>query len=311
MASLINQRYYVTPGEGGKMYVLRVKGLKRYFSGNYPYDHLVKVLGTNLEEAKKKAEEYLGNNDFEVNSAPLKEITRKAKDPDKEWKWQFGQYKDQDIRYMDWDNQRVQSYATWFWNANKTQRKEKDEEFFKKIQEILLDKGLIVDYNGELMTKKDYDWKKKQEAWKEEQAKAAEISDFIGNKGDKIRRKIKLVFTRHTGETQWGPFIITKFVDEEGNSLMLKGPNPPFRDKEEFHDCVFTIKDYSEYKGEKSTVITRIKDLDKPKEEEPETSQEEMNTNTEDQYSDRHDYSQEDYSRPDPMDESFYPRLTK
>lgn len=308
MPGIINQRYYIAPGENGKMYVLRVKGMKGYYSGNYPYDRLVQVLGTDIEEAKKKAEQILGNTNFEVNNAPLKEITRKAKDPDKAWKWQFGQYKGQDIRHMDWDNQRVQSYATWFWNSNKAGRKEKDEDFFQKLQPILLEKGLIVDYNGELLTKKDYDWKKKREVWQEEQKKAAEKSDFFGNKGDKIRRKIKLVFTRHVGETQWGTFNVTKFVDEEDNSFILKGPYPPFTDKEEFHDCVFKIKDYSEFKGEKSTVITRIKDLEKPKEEEPETSQEEMNTNTEDQYSDRHDqdYSQEDYAN-----ESYYPRLTK
>ena len=38
------------------MYVLRVKGVKGYFSGTYPYDRLVKVLGTNIEEAKKTIE---------------------------------------------------------------------------------------------------------------------------------------------------------------------------------------------------------------------------------------------------------------
>jgi hypothetical protein len=305
MPSVINQRYYIAPGANGKMYVLRVKGTKRYYSGNYPYDRLVQVLGTNIEEAKKKAEQILGNTNFEVNDAPLTEITRKAKDPDKAWKWQFGQYKGQDIRHMDWDNERVKSYSTWFWNSNKLQRKEKDEDFFQKIQTILLEKGLIMDYNGELLTKKDYDWKKKREAWQEEQKKAAEKSDFVGNKGDKIRRKIKWIFTTHAGETQWGSFYITKFVDEEENSFVLKGPYPPFKDKDVFHDCVFTIKDYSEFRGEKSTVITRIKDLEKPKEEEPETSQEEMNTNTEDQY-----YNPEQEARA-AANESYYPRLTK
>lgn len=310
MATIINQRYYIAPGTGGKMYVLRVKGSKRYYSGTYPYDRLVQVLGTDLEEAKKKAEQILGNTNFEVNDAPLKEIKRGEKDPDKNWKWQFGQYKDQDIRHMDWDNERVKSYAVWFWNANKTQRKDKDEAFFQNLQPILLEKGLIVDYNGELMTKKDYDWKKKREGWAEEHKKAAEKSDYIGNKGDKIRRKIKWVFTIQGGDTKWGALWITKFVDEEGNTLMLKGAYPPFQDKENFHDCIFTIKYYSDYKGEKSTVITRIKDLDKPKEV-PETTPEEHNINTEDQYTDRNDYSQEEYSRPDPMDESYYPRLTK
>ncbi len=308
MPGIINQRYYIAPGTGGKMYVLRVKGTKSYFSGNYPYDRLVQVLGTDLEEAKKKAEQILGNTNFEVNSAPLKDITRKGKDPDKAWKWQFGQYKGQDIRHMDWDNERVKSYSTWFWNANKKQRKEKDEEFFQKIQTILLEKGLIIEYKGELLTKRDYDYAKKKESWGEERAAAAAKSDFVGNKGDKIRRKLKWKFTTRAGDTQWGAFYVTKFVDEDENSFVLKGAFPPFQDKEIFHDCVFTIKDYNEYKGEKSTVITRIKDLEKPKVEEPETSQEEMNINTEDQYSDRHDqdYSQEDYAN-----ESFYPRLTK
>jgi hypothetical protein len=309
MPGISNQKYYIAPGASGKMYVLRVKGMKSYFSGNYPFDRLIKVLGTDLEEAKKKAEEHLGNTNFEVNSAPLKEITRKAKDPDKAWKWPFGQYKGQDVRYMDWDNDRVKSYSTWFWNANKTQRKEKDEEFFQKIQTILLEKGLILDYNGQLMTKKDYDYAKKKEVWAEEQKKVAEKSDFYGNKGDKIRKKIKLIFTRHVGETQWGTFNISKFVDEEDNTFTLKGPHPPFQDKEEFHDCVFTIKDYSEFRGEKQTIITRMKDLN-PKPEEPETSQEEMNTKTEDQYSDRHDqdYPKEDYAF---ANESFYPRLNE
>jgi hypothetical protein len=205
---------------------------------------------------------------------------------------------------MDWDNERVQSYSSWVWNSNKINRKEKDEDFFQKIQTILLEKGLILEYNGELMTKKDYDWKKKKEVWQEEQRKAGEKSDYVGNKGDKIRRKIKWVFTSNPMETHWGPYYVTKFIDEEGNTLTLKGSYPPFQDKEIFHDCIFTIKDYSEFRGEKQTIITRIKDLT-PKEEEPETSQEEYNTNTEDQYSDRHDYSQEDYAN-----ESFYPRLT-
>ena len=307
--SIINQKYYITPGTNGKMYVLRVKGMRGYFSGNYPYDRLVKVLGTDIEEAKKKAEEYLGNSNFEVNAAPLKEIIRGKKDPDKAWKWQFGQFKGQDIREQNWDDTKVQSYATWFWNANKTQRKEKDEAFFQKIQPILLEKGLIVDDGGTLITKKDYDYKKKKEAWKAEAAKQAEKSDYLGNKGDKMRRKLKLVFTTHAGETKWGSFYVTKFIDEDGNTLTLKGPFPPFKDKEVFHDCIFTIKDYSDFRGEKQTIITRMKALDLSPDK-PETSPEEANTKTEDFYDDRtnNDYSQEDYAEP-PANESFYPRL--
>lgn len=293
--SIINQKYYITPGTNGKMYVLRVKGIRGYFSGNYPYDRLVKVLGTDIEEAKKKAEEYLGNSDFEVNAAPLKEIIRGKKDPDKAWKWQFGQFKGQDIRQQNWDDAKVQSYATWFWNANKTQRKEKDEEFFQKIQTILLEKSLIIEYKGQFLSKKDYDYTKKKEGWAEEQKKAAEKSDFFGNKGDKIRRKIKLIFTRRVGDTQWGDFNVSKFVDEEDNTFTLKGPHPPFEDKEEFHDCVFTIKDYNEFRGEKQTIITRMKDL-KPKLPEPEQDL-------------RDDESKTFYDEGD-KNESFYPRIT-
>jgi len=304
MSRIVKEKYYVAPGTGGKMYVLRHSGVRGYFSGNYPFDRLVQVLGTDLEEAKRKAEEILGHKNFEVNEAPLNPIKRGQKDPDKDFKWQFGQYRGQDIRHMDWDNERVRSYSVWFWGANKTKRKDKDEAFFQNLQPILLEKGLIVDYNGELMTKKDYDWKKKREVWAEEHKKAAEKSDYFGNKGDKVRRKIKFVFTRVVGDTKWGSFSVTKFVDEEGNIFMLKGPYPPFQDKENFHDCVFKIKDYSDYKGEKSTVITRIKDLDAPKEaEEPETSPEQMNINTEDQYNSEMEANAA-------VNEFFYPRLT-
>jgi len=302
MSRIIKEKYYIAPGTGGKMYVLRHSGVRGYFSGNYPFDRLVQVLGTDLEEAKKKAEEILGHKNFEVNEAPLNPIKRGQKDPDKNFKWQFGQYKGQDIRYMDWDNERVQSYSVWFWNSNKAGRKEKDEAFFQNLQPILLEKGLIIDYKGELMTKKDYEWKKKRENWEEERAKAAEKSDFVGNKGDKIRRALKWVFTIHGGESQWGSIWITKFIDEDENTFMLKGPYPPFKDdKENFHDCVFTIKNYNEFKGEKQTIITRMKDLT-PKKEEPETLQE-----PEDKipYRPEQDYSQEDYAN-----ESFYPRLT-
>ena len=309
MPGISDQKYYITPGANGKMYVLRVKGVKGYFSGTYPYDRLVKVLGTNIEEAKKKAEEHLGNTDFHVNDAPLTAITRKAKDPDKAWKWKYGQYKGQDIRSMDWENPRIQGYASWWWNANKTQRKEKDEDFFQKLQPILVEKGVIIEDNGELLTKKDYDYKKKKEAWKAQAAEQGAKSDYLGNKGDKMRRNLKLVFTTEAGQTAWGTFYITKFVDEEENTLALKGPYPPFTEKNVFHDCVFTIKDYSDFRGEKQTVITRMKDLT-PKSEEPKTSPEETNTKTEDFYDDRtnNDYSQEDYAEP-PANESFYPRL--
>jgi hypothetical protein len=143
--------------------------------------------------------------------------------------------------------------------------------------------------------------KRKERHGKEERSKSAEKSDFVGNKGDKIRRSLKWVFTIRGGESNWGSIWITKFVDEDDNVFMLKGPYPPFKDdKENFHDCVFTIKYYNEFKGEKQTIITRMKDLT-PKEE-TETSPKENNTNTE-------DYDSEMEARA-AANESFYPRLT-
>ena len=106
---------------------------------------------------------------------------------------------------------------------------------------------------------------------------------------------VKLIFTRRVGDTQWGDFNVSKFVDEEDNTFTLKGPHPPFEDKEEFHDCVFTIKDYNEFRGEKQTIITRMKDL-KPKLPEPEQDL-------------RDDESKTFYDEGD-KNESFYPRIT-
>ena len=43
MSRIIKEKYYIAPGTGGKMYVLRHSGVRGYFSGNYPFDRLVQV----------------------------------------------------------------------------------------------------------------------------------------------------------------------------------------------------------------------------------------------------------------------------
>lgn len=87
-------------------------------------------------------------------------------------------------------------------------------------------------------------------------------SEYVGNIGDKITATVMLVgiykykthFTYY-GETNY----IYKFVDENGNTLVWK--TAAWQDVEEgkTYSIKGTIKEHSEYKGDKQTTLTRCK----------------------------------------------------
>jgi len=99
------------------------------------------------------------------------------------------------------------------------------------------------------------------------------ISEYVGNVGDKITVDVTIKriadFETHftyRGETQW----IYKFEDDDGNIYLWKTASG--LDKKvgnhlepmvEGESCKITgtIKDHKEYKGEKETILTRVKKL--------------------------------------------------
>ena len=91
---------------------------------------------------------------------------------------------------------------------------------------------------------------------KEKELKAK--SNFYGNIKDKIEKELTLqkVFTF---ETDFGLCRIYKFVDVEGNIFVWKTSKYIAKEEGEEVKIKGTIKDHSEYRGEKQTVLTRCK----------------------------------------------------
>ncbi len=80
-------------------------------------------------------------------------------------------------------------------------------------------------------------------------------SQHIGSEGDKLTLNLKCV-GRFT--SQFANYVISKLVDEAGNSFTTFGVCPLDKGGE-FTPIKFTVKRHSEYKGEKQTVINRLK----------------------------------------------------
>lgn len=85
---------------------------------------------------------------------------------------------------------------------------------------------------------------------------AVVVSEYIGNIGEKITALVEIVFT--TGyDTKFGWTNIYKMKDEHGNVIVWKSGS---RLPELFSKGIIkaTVKEHSEYKGEKQTTVTRL-----------------------------------------------------
>lgn len=87
-------------------------------------------------------------------------------------------------------------------------------------------------------------------------------SEYVGNIGDKITATVTLVgihtYTTHFtyyGETNY----IYKFADENGNTIVWKTSSFQNLNDGEKYTVKGTIKEHSEYKGDKQTTLTRCK----------------------------------------------------
>lgn len=87
-------------------------------------------------------------------------------------------------------------------------------------------------------------------------------SEYVGNIGDKVEMKLtfKDEFTFETHFTYHGELnFIYKFADANGNTFTWKTSKWLELDKGAEYTVKGTIKDHSEYKGDKQTVLTRCK----------------------------------------------------
>lgn len=96
--------------------------------------------------------------------------------------------------------------------------------------------------------------KKKEQEQNREEAKG--LSEYVGNVGERITAEVKDVKLVTSWETVYGWTHLYKFTTPENNTLVW------FASKcidENLKKITGTIKDHSEYDGEKQTVLTRCK----------------------------------------------------
>lgn len=83
---------------------------------------------------------------------------------------------------------------------------------------------------------------------------AAEKSDYVGTVGERITHKVKVVTTRTLDNS-----IMVKMVDEAGNMFTWFSTSGNFPEKDKLVEMTGRVKDHSEYKGVKSTLMNRCK----------------------------------------------------
>lgn len=99
---------------------------------------------------------------------------------------------------------------------------------------------------------------------KDHKAKLApkSTSEYIGTVGDKIQLKVKYLtqFIYHTNYSYYGEtHFIYKFSDENGNTLIWDTSSCQELKEGDSYTIKGTIKDHSEYKGDKQTVLNRCR----------------------------------------------------
>jgi hypothetical protein len=95
---------------------------------------------------------------------------------------------------------------------------------------------------------------------KEKQAQQKQLSNFVGNIGDKLTKELTYV-NSYSYETQYGTTWIHKFIDNDNNTYVWKTNNYLNVDQGNNVKIKGTIKEHNEYREEKQTILTRCKVL--------------------------------------------------
>lgn len=119
-------------------------------------------------------------------------------------------------------------------------------------------------YWGYIITADRSEWDSKKKQALKDLNKVPE-SKHIGQVGQKITAKVKYIHTasweNQFSKGYWSTTVtnLHKFVDENGNILVWKTSN--FIDEDYGTEMILsgTVKEHSEYKGDKQTVMTRCK----------------------------------------------------
>ena len=98
----------------------------------------------------------------------------------------------------------------------------------------------------------------KERKQKEEEAKV-NLSEYIGNKGDRMEANFKEVKVVASYDTQFGMMMMYRFVLDNDNICVWSTGNYINTDEVKSGKIKFTVKDHSQFRGVKQTVVTRCK----------------------------------------------------
>lgn len=167
----------------------------------------------------------------------------------------------------DTDREAAKKVIEYFTNMDNT-----DDSFVNNVKLYVTGKAPVTKENGFVayayeLYKRMIEKEAKDKALAEEKAN----TKFVGNVGDKITTKVKVIIAGGYN-TEYGYTTIYKMTDENNNVYIWK-TSTFFEVVKENGHCVpapeceeitirATIKDHSEYRGEKQTVLTRVKAMD-------------------------------------------------
>lgn len=104
-----------------------------------------------------------------------------------------------------------------------------------------------------------------REAELAKKAEAAKVSSWVGEVGKRVEVSVAEMRTVASWETQWGVTKVIRLTDESGNVFTWK--TSTWVDDDRIDKVVGTVKQHSEFRGEKQTELTRCKCSYKAKEE--------------------------------------------
>jgi|JFJP01.1.fsa_nt_gi uncharacterized protein (DUF3820 family) len=242
--------YYISSGSGGKKYTLRYK----YFDDNgYPRDNHVATYGQDLEIAKELAKKQLGYvPNVKVSSVGkiTKQLTYQhmpngqyqgslfSDVPTQYLSWWVDKYKDTPsyqkiiadiLPYLEEKTrEEIANYDTiTFGKYSGTKMTAMPSDYLSWLMKngsspiIRGASELELQRRGEIVdgkTKTELDREELEKKRGEQKAG----SQFVGNVSEKIELAVQVV-NEVSFDSQWGTTYITRFLDENGNSIIYKG----------------------------------------------------------------------------------------
>lgn len=261
-----DHRYYVTTGKTGVFYVLRVNFNETVYTrfGKYVAnrDHLVKKLTTDKESSLAKVNQWIMETGNKVSvkgfdETPMNSFHRRTKEEMEQEKIDFaneyynyhigkvpfGKYDgmpfddllNYDIEYVNWMSKNFEPKTI---NGKNPYMNEVKNKLTSEFMDFL-------------------NWFKANVCMIEDKFKATD-SQFIGSVNEKISVKTKLTkkvfFQRYYNTTN-----LLIFVDDQGNKITTFYSGSKYFEEGLIYDITGKVKEHKTYKGEKQTVLTRIK----------------------------------------------------